>query len=1824
MENTGRLTYSPHPLLPAAGRQIVDIPPAPGETLAEYLDRVLPQARHQPMLVCVNGRWVPREQWPHVRLDGALVSARAGLHGGGGEEGGSDPARTLLTLAVLAFAPYLSTQLAISQSLVAVGGMLLVNALVPLRQPDYSSAAGSDPSPTYSISGGRNRARRGQSLPLVVGTHRLMLDLAATPHTEFEGEDHVLYQLFNAGLADMRMSDFRIGDSLVASQIGEIDGVFEDVAIVSQRAVAWDHWPRNVDSLAVGAELSNAAGWIQRTGSVDAYALAVDIIGALYYQGDNGPLSLSVDFEIEYRKVGDTTWLPFIQQDNSWGGSGVVDPHYWSAGLFGAPGLSGWVQVAYDVSEFELHTEGDEYFPGTLWRWRPIAEAVAAGDPHPPYVAETNAVHKANADTRPVRITLRRTVPSGDQWEVRVRRVSADPTDERAVSEFSWSTLRTYQPDTADYTGQTPLALRIRASSQLSGVVDTFNALVESRARVVRTVVTGDLVDLPDYTSNPAWIFLHLARGAAKVARNLLENGDASAGNNRNFSALTYVDDILQDYLRKTDAAAPGALVLGDVYLPVWRDHAYRIQADLRTGLAGNRVLAGIACYSADKLLIQYWMCWRDPDKDTTLHADYTAGSLTMDIVPAGEAWFDAGVSPFSYVQMAVQPNGLDQPNFDSVRIASIDTGPGTFWRLTLQSPLATSFPAGTAVGNSRSGSTFTYALVANVAPGTSFKAYSNTINGMNAYDTPPTAVQMRRGTAFVRFMLQGAQDFADTTDVRGLSIQYAGPGPIPASVGTGPSRLYGAGLPDTRLDLAAIYAWAAWCDSEDLRCDAVFDRTGMGVGEMLRIVAQCGRAAPTWSSGKLGVVWDEADKPPVAVFGLFNMRAGSFRVEYNTQAPVAEIEASFINAADNYRPDSLRVTVPGARADGRVARLELFGVTRESQASEEANLLAARQAYHRRRITWETDIEGLVVDRGDVVQLSHDLTQWGYSGRLVAGTTTVLTLPRLVPFTPGETHYLLLREPDGSFATHELQDWSGDTDQLTLLTPLAEAPDDGRPVDWAWFMAPLPTPGKRVRIVDIDPVSQYHVRITAIDEDPAYYASKSGGHVRPTPPAYIGQAAQIASLVVAENLLTRAGLTRVTIRADLVNAQGFRLRVGVNGGPLVDYGPINGTEHSLDLQTGDVLDIRARPWALAQLAGTEPAETTLSHTVLGKTAPPADVTGFAFVVDGYNLRLSLNPNPEIDIDYYEIRQGADYATGSFYGRIPDGAVELVRPKPAVGAYDLHVKAVDLDGNESATEATVSVTIAAPPAPPAFAAAVNGGDRIRLSWTRSAGSFPLASWEVRKGGANWDAATPVTVTDAAEAFDTTLPTANTTYRVRATDIHGNLGAVSTLVFNVTVAPAPTITAERNSRSAYVTLSWNRSPGTYPIAYWELRRGSDGDPVESATDLGDLDVSTATREESDGLWTYWVRAVDVAGQAGAWGSTSIAVAWVDRFVWQSAEPFTPHDITGGDGWGTACAVARNGQIAVATTANNYVLTMLANGGLLSAAKLSPISGVPSSFGGSFDSVDMTPSGDRLVVGDPGANKVHIYRWQEGDWVAEQEISNALSGSNWGAGVAINGNGSVIAVWGDINTRVYTRSGTTWTLSDTLGSAVTLPAVELSDDGNVLILFSAFTVRLYYATAPGAFPAAAMQTFVTFGAGNSQAGISADGAVLALNADGSGSFSAFCIWEADAVPPTSYTKVFEDAPGRFVLSARMNPAGTLALGVLADGLDIYVVLFRKGADGVWFKAREDLLTTLTGSVGGFGAAAALSAEGSVVLVGDPDNDRLWPLLSQPMQS
>ena len=679
---------------------------------------------------------------------------------------------------------------------------------------------------------------------------------------------------------------------------------------------------------------------------------------------------------------------------------------------------------------------------------------------------------------------------------------------------------------------------------------------------------------------------------------------------------------------------------------------------------------------------------------------------------------------------------------------------------------------------------------------------------------------------------------------------------------------LYGIGLTSSQLDLDALVAWATFCSNEGLSFNAIIDGT-QTAADILNAITRCGFGSPTWASGKLGIVYDARNKTPTAAFGMSNIIKGSFEVRYLTEQLADEIVVRYVNPNKDWSQDEVRVVVPGVTNPLRTTTIDILGCTNTAMAGKFANYMAAQQYYRRRRITWDCDFEGFVCQRGDVVILSHDLTQWGYSGRIVSVDGNIVTLDREVPRN-GSVEYMMLKEPDGTMTTYSVVAGSGNSNELTLTTtPTLQ--EGYLELDHMWFFSPLATPGKKVKIISVQPVSESRIQIVATDEDPEFYSAWDGSWIEPADSTLLPspQVPVIQNITVAERLAIVASgdiVTRVTISWDQISSQVDRVEVRykLNDDIWRNATAYGVTDIEVDFDGYGTVYAEAMPIAGLNVGAT----ISGSGVVYGKTLPPSDVTGFTANVDrDIGLRLSWNANPDIDIESYEIRQGSSWASATLYGKTKATVLKVgFLPE---GTQTWLIKAIDTSGNYSTNAVSVTSTVYEADAP-----TINGafaGPNLVLTWDAVEGTLATQYYEIRYGD-SWAAGTSLGVVKATTFSIKAQWSGTRNFFIAAVDLNGNYGGIGEYSSVVAVPSSVSITQEVIDNN--VLLRWSDATQTLPIDYYEVRRGS---TYSGSTLIGTVSARyTVIFETVGGSYTFWITGFDAAGNTATPASVSAVV------------------------------------------------------------------------------------------------------------------------------------------------------------------------------------------------------------------------------------------------------------------------------------------------------------------------------------------------------------
>lgn len=319
---------------------------------------------------------------------------------------------------------------------------------------------------------------------------------------------------------------------------------------------------------------------------------------------------------------------------------------------------------------------------------------------------------------------------------------------------------------------------------------------------------------------------------------------------------------------------------------------------------------------------------------------------------------------------------------------------------------------------------------------------------------------------------------------------------------------LFGFGLSDEQIDIEGLKAFMLHCTANGYTYDK-WITSSISLQEFCQEVALAGMGEFSWTDGsRPTAVFVSSGQPTSAVVNMANMLKASFSVDYALSNAADGIEYQYVDRDKGFETQTLRVAAPGVTTAVNPARIKGDGVTTEAHAAIMARYHLAQSLYQYKAIGYTADIEHLDYRRLSVLSISHDLTQWGYGGRVLAaeraGDDVRITLDEAVP--PLETPHLGLRLPgDRDYRVWKVQALTEASDTLTLIGEWPEdlpLPGDGdNPMDTLWCYDFKATPGYRVRVTSMEPEGDLKgAKVTCVPEGPEFWDYVLNGTYVPAP----------------------------------------------------------------------------------------------------------------------------------------------------------------------------------------------------------------------------------------------------------------------------------------------------------------------------------------------------------------------------------------------------------------------------------------------------------------------------------------------------------------------------------------------------------------------------------------------------------------------------------------------------------------------------------------------------------------------------------------------------
>ncbi|MFS1865173.1 hypothetical protein [Vibrio breoganii] len=202
------------------------------------------------------------------------------------------------------------------------------------------------------------------------------------------------------------------------------------------------------------------------------------------------------------------------------------------------------------------------------------------------------------------------------------------------------------------------------------------------------------------------------------------------------------------------------------------------------------------------------------------------------------------------------------------------------------------------------------------------------------------------------------------------------------------------------KVDLNELKEWADWCDDsthiKPFTCDLLVSGSTT-LKELLTTIASCGLATPTMADGRISIVWEAKLRQPVQVITPYNASNISARMSYSKR--INGVKVRFRNEEIGYDQDEIIVNrdfdlVDSNNLPDRLQdydSIDLPGTTNVTQATILGRFYMSQEILRREEVTFNMDIENLVLNRGDVLALWTDvLKDVGVSSRIDSIDTQV------------------------------------------------------------------------------------------------------------------------------------------------------------------------------------------------------------------------------------------------------------------------------------------------------------------------------------------------------------------------------------------------------------------------------------------------------------------------------------------------------------------------------------------------------------------------------------------------------------------------------------------------------------------------------------------------------------------------------------------------------------------------------------------------------------------------------------------------------------------
>lgn len=517
-----------------------------------------------------------------------------------------------------------------------------------------------------------------------------------------------------------------------------------------------------------------------------------------------------------------------------------------------------------------------------------------------------------------------------------------------------------------------------------------------------------------------------------------------------------------------------------------------------------------------------------------------------------------------------------------------------------------------------------------------------------------------------------------------------------------------------SRLDVDSFVEWADFCDEVPtpptgytyllprFTTNFILDYEGTLQSTIAQVAGAC-QASLNIVDGKYGILLDRLRTTPVQIFTPRNSRGFTSSRNYSQRADGFSVQ--FIDTGADWSISQIVAYDNGFNSSNaeEPEPITAFACTNHEQAWRFGRYMIAQSRLRQETISLTVDFEHLICSRGDYVQITQDVMKVGGTpARVTFVSGTTIEIDEDLEFDSSKSYGYVYRSVTGDIKTSTLTFVSSYS--FVLAGDVPEVGD----------LIVIGVVGKIVFeciIKSITPSDEMSANLVLVERAAEIYDYESTDlfpdyepNISPTVDAIVSPPGAVTGLVVVDNAYT-CDSTGFHYYIDLdwsgpSNSVYERFDILLNKGP--GYSVIATTTASAFhyvVQRADLNVAHSFKVIAVSALGNKIemiAAPSVTATPLRKTSAPANVASFTANTSPSTIALSWTLLGECGLARYAIRFNPSLATTVTW----DTSTPIASAAPAASTVSLPaqngtylIKAVDFEGNESASAETVITSI---------------------------------------------------------------------------------------------------------------------------------------------------------------------------------------------------------------------------------------------------------------------------------------------------------------------------------------------------------------------------------------------------------------------------------------------------------------------------------------------------------------------------------------------------